>query len=281
MLLHLTYTWKELCRLQARRYILSASIAFMISFVLFPSTAFASNDFMTGELRVDLTEINLAHDYVSSINVGGLPTTGDSSDFTTGWLGIDLPAFVQVGFMTKTTGVRWFVEEFTSGTIQCFHGVYLPITGGGEACYGDFSDRATIGNFQTVELVTYNQGFWIARVYDQFGNALDVAEIDYATPTNNITRATVTSEEYYAEAPDPYILANFTHSHPKYFIGGTGNPFAEWSASDGTHNNYISPSPSGICPKHYYAKFNQGGDSRVWYAGSKIQGPGVCSGHMF
>lgn len=238
---------------------------------------------MTGELRVDLAAVNSAHDYIVAIKAGGLPTNGSAVNFTTGWLGIHIPDFLQVGFMTRINGVHWFVEEFSStASIQCFHGTYRnDIGAGAEACYGDFSDRATIGNFHKVELVTYpGQGFWIVRVYDQFSNPLDVARLDFSTPTNNITQATATTEEFYSESSDPHIRAKFWYSHPRYWVGGTGYPFAEWPASDGTNNNSMTPSPSSICPKYYYAKFNQG-DPRVWYAGSKIQGSGVCTGNMF
>jgi len=255
-----------------------------MSFTLFPSTVFAGgNDLIQGELRVDLNEVNSAHDYIASIDAGGLPTNTGNNEFTTGWLGIDLPAFMQVGFMTDKDGVHWFVEEYTTGTLQCFHGTKHTSTNPPyEACYGDYGDRATLNQFQTVELVTYpNQGFWIARVQDQYGNPLDVAEIDYVTPTNNLTRADLVAEKRYAAASDPHFLAIFYFSHPRYYIGGTGDPFAEWPASDGTHNNYLAPSPSGICPKYYNARLNFAGDSRIWYAGTKSQGQGVCSGHMF
>jgi hypothetical protein len=269
--------------IQAQRHFVLVSIAFLISFTLFPSIAFAGNSFMTGQLRIDPPEVYSAHDYIVSIDIGSQLTSGASADFTTGWLGIHVPDFVQVGFMAKTTGVRWFVEEFSSSvTIQCFQGTFISdIGGGGEACYGTIGDRVSLNHFQTVELVTYNQGFWIARVYDQFGNPLDVARLDVSTPTNNITKATVTMEEGYTESSDPYLLATFFFSHPKYFIGGTGNPFAEWPASAGTNTNRLTPSPTGICPNHYYAKLNFGNDPRVWYAGSKIQGSGVCSANIF
>jgi hypothetical protein len=236
-------------RVRAHGHFLLVSIAFLISFTLFPSTVFAGHSFMTGELRVDKSEVNSAHDYIVSIDVGGKPPDGNAANFTTGWLGIHIPDFLQVGFMTSTTGVHWFVEEFSSSvSIHCFQGTYKDVGSGGEACYGAYDDRVSINHFQTVELVTYNQGFWIARVYDQYGNPLDVASLDVRTPTNNITKATVTTEEYYSEASDPYLLAIFYFSHPKYFIGGNGNPFADWPASEGTNTNRISPSPRAFAP---------------------------------
>lgn len=281
---HLSHKHVTLSSIPTRRFIFSAGIAFLLAFTLFPSTAYAGNSFMTGKLRVDLAKVNLAHDYVVSIKPGGLPTNGSTLDYTTGWFGIHIPDFLQVGYMTRRTGVHWFVEEFSSSaSIQCFHGTYRnDIGGGAEACYGDINDRATIGNFHKVELVTYpGQGFWIARVYDQNGNPLDVARLDFSTSTNKITKASVTMEEGYVETSDPHLLAKFWFSHPKYWIGGTGDPFAEWPASTTTQKNTITPSPSGICPTYYYAIRRWGGDARVWYAGTKTSTAGICSGNIF
>ena len=264
------------------RYILSVGLTFTLSFVLFTSTVFAGgNDLVWGELRVDLDGVNLAHDYIVSIQTAGLPSNGGSLDFTAGWLGIDVPVFLQVGYMTRKTGVHWFIKEFSSSTIECFQGTYKVVGGGGEACYGDLSDHASIGNFHRVELVTYNQGFWIARVHDQYENPLDVARINFRPSSCSISRAIVSTEETYTEASDPHMIAYFWYSHPKYFIGGTGYPFAEWPATSGTNRNYIRRQPTNICPSWYYAKLNWQGDPRVWYAGSATQGSGVCSGNIF
>jgi hypothetical protein len=269
-----------------RGYILSAGLSLILSLTLFTSTAFAGgNDLIGGELRVDLASVNLAHDYIVHIQTAGLPTNGGSLDFTAGWLGIDAPAFLQVGYMTRKAGVHWFVEEFSGGvnnSIQCFQGAYKIVANGGEACYGDYYDHAAIGGWHKVELVTYaNEGSWIARVHDRYGNPLDVARINYGTSTNKITRAMVTTEETYTGTSDPHMLAYFFYSHPQYFIGGSGNPFAQWPATSGTNRNYLRVQPSTICPTWYFATLNYGGDPRIWYAGTKTQGSGVCSGNIF
>lgn len=286
MLSYLSHFLIKTSGIQTKRYILPASVAFILSVLLFPSTAYAGgNSFITTELRVDLLAVKSARNYKVSIMVGGIPTTGATANFTTGWLGIHTPDFLQVGFMTKTTGVRWFVEEFSANaSIQCFHGTYLTVGSGGEACYGNFNDRATIGYYQTVELVTYNQGFWIARVYDRFGNALDVAKLNVSTPTNYISKASVVMEEAYIEASDPYMLASFWFNHPKYIVWGTGpgTGFQDWPASPSGgargSNNKLTSYPSGVCPNHYIARLNWfGNDPRIWYTGSAGPMPATCA----
>ena len=42
-------------------------------------------------------------------------------------------------------------------------------------CKGDAGDLVTLGPIHLVELVTYGQGNWIARVYDHFGGQVSDA----------------------------------------------------------------------------------------------------------
>jgi hypothetical protein len=258
---------------RAWRVIVMLNIAFMYLFgSAFP--VYAANDFVVTELHVDLPSVNQARDYIHTLWVGGIPTTGSSSDYTVAWISVNLAnggtdgdKFTQVGFLTSKIGVRWFVY---SGA-----GVHQGTPAWGSlGCVGNYGDRATIGHWQNVELVTYGQGFWIARVYDQNGNAQDVAKVLYGSLT--IYRATAVTEEAYTESTDPYILASFWHNHPKYMVWGTG--FQDWPASSGGQNNHLYTSPSSICPNHYIARLNWfGNDPRIWYAGSAGPTPASCS----
>jgi len=176
----------------------------------------------------------------------------------------------------KNLGVRWFV--YSGAGVECFQGQ----PGWGTlGCVGNWGDRATVGQWQKVELVTYGQGFWIARVYDQYGNALDVAKI--LSNSTQIYRATAVTEEAYHQSTDPYMTASFWHSHPKYMIWGSGGGFQDRPASPspgvkGSHNKLlVSPArPISICPDHYIARLNWGNDPRVWYAGSAGPTPATC-----
>ena len=68
-------------------------------------------------------------------------------------------------------GIHWFV--YSEDGVTCLRGqLYFQNKG----CIGDPGDMGVGLNLWTkVELVTYNQGIWIARVYDQGGGAVDVA----------------------------------------------------------------------------------------------------------
>lgn len=233
------------------------------------------NDFVNGELRVDQTSVNRSRDYRTRLYVSSRPT--GSGGYTAGWLGVDLARydgtlysakFSQVGFLTDINGVRWFV--YSEAGVQCLQGA--PVPGwGNRGCWGNYGDRATIGNWQRVELVTYTgQGFWIARVYDQNNNPLDVVKIMSSSVT--IYRALATTEEAHTLATDPYLTARFYHSHPQYMVWGTG--FQEWPASSGGNNNRIWTWPQGICDFHYGATVNLLGDPRYWFAGT---GGSTCS----
>ncbi len=276
---HLSHFNSWLHYRRACQIILTFSTVFLFVAML-PATALAAgNDFIATTLRVDLASVNSAKDYIHTIYTGGLPNNGGTGDFTTAWLGAYLTpsgTFTQVGFMTDRNGPTWFV--YSEAGVECLQGhpVY-----GNLGCQGNYYDRATIGNWQSVELVTYNQGFWIARVYDQYGVALDVAKILYNDSTNAIYGAFAYTEEGYTESTDPYMLASFYHSHPQYFIGGTGYPFTDWPASSGGNNNVIYATPASICPGHYSAKLKINGDPRIWYAGSTINGKATCLAQIF
>jgi hypothetical protein len=230
------------------------------------------NDFVIGELRVDQSSVNQSRDYRTSLYVGDKPTSGGG--YTTAWFGVNLvqyngtlysAKFSQVGFLTDNGGVRWFV--YSEAGVQCLQG---SPNWGNLGCWGNYGDRATIGNWQNVELVTYGQGFWIARVYNQYGNPLDVAKI--MSSSLRIYRAQATTEEAHSLVTDPYLKAAFYHWHPRYMVWGTG--FQEWPASSGGNNNHIWTWPQGMCPWHYGATVNLSGDPRYWFAGT---GGSICS----
>ncbi len=258
------------------RTVVAASLALVVWFGTFLQ-AYAGNDFIDTELRIDLSSVNQARDYRLTLWVGGTPANGSSSDYTDAWLGFFLAQyngqlysgkFSQVGFITDKIGVKWFV--YSEAGVQCLQG---NPAWGNLGCVGNYGDRATVGHWQNVEMVTYGQGFWIARVYDQYGNSLDVAK--FLSNSMQIYRAEATSEEAYGESTDPYMSASFWHNHPKYMVWGSG--FQDWPASSGGTNNYLWASPSSICPSHYIGVLNWGGDSRIWYAGSAGLTPAACS----
>jgi hypothetical protein len=246
-------------------------VFFVLLNLAFVITVAAGNDFVYGELRVNLGEIYNAKDYQVWLNATALPS-GGYPDYTTAWLGVELAQyngqpysaqFSQVGLLTKSDGIRWFV--YAEPGVTCLRGAQA---WGNRGCQGSVGDLVSLGNWHKVELVTYQQGFWIARVYTSNNVGYDVAQI-WST-SSRIYRAGSVTEEAYGVAQDPYLTASFYHWHPQYMIPGSG--FKDWHESDsgGTSKIYVTDlnSQNTFCPQHYGIRPNFYNDERAWYAGS-------------
>lgn len=229
------------------------------------------NDFVSGNLRHDsINNLMYAHDYIISIKATSTPTGGGG--FTTGWFGVDLDTksgtyglkFTQVGLMTDAGGPFWFVYSETGAdqAVTCLQGTHSLY--GDFGCNGDYNQRAQIGQYQKFELVSYGGGYWIARVYDQYGNPLDVAEMWSNSLT--IYDALGSFEEGYSTVGDPYLTGSYYFSHPQYMWWGTG--FHEWEPSSGGNYNILDVWPWLICPTHYAGTPNVNGDNRIWFGGN-------------
>ena len=245
---------------------------------------FGGNDIIWNELRIDQAAVYDSGDYVVDIKVGGIPTGGNytlPNYFTAGWLAVNLapcpanPAlgeckFTQIGFLSTSEGVKWFV--FTEHLYTCWAG--SDVNG---RCEGAYWDRAGVNQWQKVELVHYpSQAYWIARVYDQYGQAQDVARINTGiTGTHRIYRAYVASEERYP-LQDVGLLNSYYFKHPKY--KPLNQPFAEWPASGGGFNNRFYYFPTGLCSAYYGFTPNLENNPRHWYSGSGGQ---TCAGISF
>jgi len=236
----------------------------------------SGNDFAHTELRVDLASVYNSKDYQELINTTAKPAAGTASlGYTTGWLSVDLAAFngstysaqfTQVGIITDEYGPRWFV--YAEPGVQCLSG---SANWGTLGCIGAYNARVGLGIWTKVELVTYNQGFWILRVYDQNNSPLDVAKV-WSTSTR-IYRANASSEEAWGGSSDPHLTANFFHHHPKYINSG----WQEWPAFTGTSpstNNVAGVSPSSICPT-YFGVQRGASDFRYFFLGSFANPPGA------
>lgn len=258
-------------------------IIYFIAFV--HSDAQAGNDFILTELRVDIPIVYSARDYKVLIGtMSGLP----SAPFTTGWLGIELSnnsglfgkQFSQVGIMTNNQGVYWFV--YAEPGVECLRGNYGwwdNTAGKYLGCYGNYYDLVSANQYFPVELVTYQQGYWIARITDQNGLPHDLAKI--WTDSVYTYRANVNMEEGYTQAQDPFLLAQFLFWHPQYF-DYSYQTFLDWPTSIDDHiNNLYATDLTGLgdfCSDHYGALVNIGNDERNWYAGT---GGNVCHWTLF
>lgn len=238
--------------------------------------ASGGNDFLNGELRVDQPAIYNAGDYRAQLSAGITPSSG--VDYTTAWLGVDLAQytgvtysglFSQVGLLTDSTGVHWFV--YTEAGAYCLMGNQAWGTFG---CEGNPGDLVSLGPWYRVEIINVGSGYWYFRVYDINGNFHDLA-FTHVNNSTRIYRAYATEEEAYTVATDPYLPAAFYISHPQYLL--TSGYWQEWPWSEGGHDNTIiakdNYNNNTFCPQQYGANPNYAGDERAWYAGTNGQ---VC-----
>ena len=229
----------------------------------------AGNNFLVGELRVDQTAISEAKDYRHYV-AGRTPDDSPGGAFVTAWLGIDLDdesglygaKFTQVGILATEDGIQWFV--YSEAGVDCLVG---DEEWNGLGCVGDVDDIVEENTYHQVELVTYapTDDFWIARVYDDDGNATDVAEIDWDEIP--IYRAQATFEEAWSGTSDPDIEAEFWHWHPEYM--SSSGSWTAWSATSGSNKNYLWDYPNNtFCNDDYGAEDDLNSDDRSWYTGS-------------
>lgn len=172
--------------------------------------------------------------------------------------------------------------------IECTEGSALPTTPPYSGCIGNANQWVASGQYQEFEIVSYGDGYWIARVHEAGGGGHDVARI--ASSSQTITRANATFEQAWGGYDsDPYLPAIFSFRHPQYMIWGNG--FQEWPNSGiaSTQQSYIYPTGTGgtdFCPTHYMFlwafDWELGLDPRSWYAGDSVVGTNmVCNAILF
>lgn len=253
------------------RTLIAVTIAsFVVAFG--PISAWAvGNDLMTVDLRTDLGPVYSATDYRTRVYASSMANV--QNVFTNAWLGVYLHQyngttysgeFSQVGMVANDLGLTWFVYAEPGVTCLRGHPSY-----GTLGCTGDPGDLGfSVGTWHQVELVTYGEGYWIARVWNSSGTtSTDVARINYSSL--RIYRATDTSEEGYDGTMDPQLNMNFLHWHPQYndFVYG----WTDWPGSTGGNDNIYHVTPSTACPGIYGANLDLSGDPYYWQIASGAQ----------
>jgi hypothetical protein len=252
--------------------------------LIFSVTAgLANNDFIVTNLRTDLSDVYIANDYRAWLAAIDKPT-GSYPTYTTVWLSVDLAdspdpygdLFSQVGLLTDDRGLYWFV--YAEPGVECLSGEYTwwnNDLGKYLGCKGGAEQFVAYNTLHRVELVTYGNGFWIARIVDSNGISHDVAKI--LSDSAYIYAATVTMEEAYTQTQDPHLPGRFYAFRPQYFNHNEG-VFRDWPFSLGNNINHLYATPSNICPQYYGATVNYADDPRFWYAGT---GGNICDWIMF
>jgi len=262
-----------------RRFSMVTSLSLILAVVLTlftsPLVAFAGNGLIDVELRHDFQPTPGWKDYQHFVYPSSKPASG-SNGFATGWFSVNLGVyngqqysskFTQVGIYADPNGVTWFV--YSEAGVNCTQGTLAFNNHGCLGSYGQFNTG--LNRWTKVELVTYNQGFWIARVWDDQNTPHDLATIPSSSLL--IYAASAQSEEAYAGSPDPHFAVGFWHWHPQYMVWGSG--FQDWPASSGI-NNVLLVSPASVCPTYYGE--SPSSDPRYWFTGS---GGTVCSKNPF
>lgn len=261
----------------------------LVLLVVMVSPISAGNDFVTVDLRTDQLEVANAVAYQVLIYASAATQPAGANDFTSAWLSVDLgnepgpggAKFSQVGLMTRPGGLRWFV--FAESGVTCYRG---SSTYNGRGCEGLPGDLVSVANWYRVELRRVSSG-WHAMLYDTNSFPYVLAQINDTGVT--IYDATVTSEQGYSEATNPYTQMDYFYWHPLHYVPAA-YAYVDWPRSA----NGIIPSQNParfsqlravdlngqntFCPTHYGANLNYLNDDRVWFAGTSGQ---TCGALMF
>lgn len=276
----ITFGWLE--------FVHGMAIALLLLAVMV-SPVGAGNDFITVDLRTDQWAVANAVAYQVLIWASAATQPTGANDFTSAWLSVDLgnqpgpggAKFSQVGLMTRPGGLRWFV--FAEPGVTCYRG---SSTYGGKGCEGAPGDLVSVGSWYRVELRRVSGG-WHAMLYDANSFPWVLAQINDTGAT--IYDATVTSEQGYSTAPNPYTQMDYFYAYPLHYVPATGT-YVHWpnsatgvDLSQNPHrfSHLYAADLNGqntFCPTHYGATLNYLNDERIWFAGTGGQ---TCDALMF
>lgn len=255
-------------RLASRFGLISCTLLFLL--ICTPAlTAFAGGeDYVTVLLRTDRESIQKGTDFIHSISpYPPMPTTGGE---TRGYFNITFTTYqnIWVGLITKSAGVQWFVST-TVGSITCLRG---SSAWGGGACLGAYADHTSLTTWSKVELVSYTPGTWIARIYDEAGNAADLATISVSS-TALVMVSRVEGQEAWTTSTDPHLNMAFYHKDPSYMKSGV---WQLWPGTTATsQHNRLFTAPTGVCPTYYAGNVTVTSSHINMYTG-KNASPALC-----
>jgi hypothetical protein len=206
-----------------------------------PVQAQGGNEFISGYLRTDQSQVYNHTDYRVDLKAGVIPTNGVTQfDFTTAWLAVNVTqneadsGFMQVGLLTRMDGLHWFALGFME-EVTCRRGeVWTPVFGG-HGCMGYVGDIVGLNQWHRVESVKYtDDNFWIARVYNAAGYPYDVAR--FHVNVDRIYWAYSTFEQGFLLL-NPHADGQFWFRLPQYFYNGWQN--WPYSSPNPNQHNYI------------------------------------------
>jgi hypothetical protein len=268
--------------------------------VLSSAPVLASNDYVFVELLWQYPFVYNAMGFKVDLKANDKPQS-DPSIFTAAWLGFNLDnrpsnerfpeEFSQVGIKTDANGIFWFV--YAEPGVQCLEGTYDYWNDERQTffgCHGYTDQFVSLGATVTVSMETsQSSNYWLATVWETVGGqsvAHPVALINFSG--KRIYKAIVSMEEGIPtslDPYDPYFMADFYFSHPKYYNLAT-NTYYEWpfSQTPGPNAKYSflkaisNYSGRMICPVYYGGITDYNFDPRQWRAGTYGY---VCDTTMF
>jgi len=195
--------------------------------------------------------------------------------------------FLRVGLLTTDDGVYWFAsgprEHVDAPTITCYRNSFefwSNSQGRHTGCIGRADDLG-IG-FETwhrVQLVTYNDKDWVAKITNVDGYIHDVARFK-AINGKRLNLASVVMETRRTD-PDsnPWVKAKYYNFDFKYRNGG----WMQWPSNIGGNygSNKIIASNT-ICPSFYGVAHNFSGQPYLWAMGDSLLLDGEeCHGSIY
>jgi hypothetical protein len=257
-------------------------VILVVSLILFSFTAARAEDgWLTTTLRIDLTDVRLARDYITFLDIQQYPQ--DQSMLTTrqnsrGYLkmypGSFTSQYMEVGIRIRKlndpviAARAWYVDA-PLHSVQCLRGTQV----NSSFCSGAGNDSLTTTDAEyRFELVTYGNNFWIARVQNMSTLAIaDVAKITSSAVSVNGVFNSLWIDEQGDPAPNETIVLL---RNPSYMLWGSG--FQLWPLSSGGNNNTFAAVSLAGCPT-YYKGATVG--TRSWLAGNLAAG--ACSLNPF
>lgn len=245
----------------------------------FISSVHAAEHTLEGNLRTDPSAVYQARDYTTYTLAKREPIVyavnrGDSY-FRAGIAGsIFSDSYVEVGIRLFGNGnSKWYVRTLHAIAIDCLipGSILIVQPNAYRECQGSVTIQPIISikKWYRLQVVTYNQGFWIARIYDDTGYPRDVARV---YEPSNLLRIGGTYQSTRIEAyPGSFAGVSFNHWHPYFMAGGSWVlwPLSNSSLPTFSRNKFwVAGTCSPVATTPSYKGFLQlSGDPRFWFAG--------------
>ncbi len=243
---------------------------------------------LIAEFRHDKANIKNSQGYAIQIATGtNLPNLQWPS-FTAGWIAIELQPragadcggtfsceFSQVGIMSTSRGIRWFV--YAEPGVKCYRGNPAWVTDKTRGCIGNIGDLIQPSTLHMFDLQTYDSTpYWLAHVYDANKQMYYVAKI--LTNDRVAYRIYSASEQAWDKTElqqNPFANLDYQYYRPQRKRTNGSGTFRDWEVSIAPNYNFTFAKASdgeNICPPvGPYGFWIYANTPPMWYAGTSGQ----------